>query len=81
MSITKDFIIEQLKEQIAGFKAEIKEMTVETVMEVGDGIAKISGLSDVMSSEMLEFKIAKSSDFPGAGGGIRFASVGNYAVS
>lgn len=55
MSITKDFIIEQLKKQIADFKPEVKEKTIGRVTEVGDGIAKISGLSDIMMSEMLEF--------------------------
>lgn len=55
MSNTKDFIVEQLKKQIGDFKAEIKEEIVGTVTEVGDGIAKVSGLSDVMMSEMLEF--------------------------
>ncbi len=55
MSNTKDFIVEELKKQIAGFKTEVKEETVGNVLEVGDGIARVSGLSDVMMSEMLEF--------------------------
>jgi len=55
MSTTKDFIVEQLKQQIADFKTEIKEQTIGRVIEVGDGIARISGLSDCMMSEMLEF--------------------------
>lgn len=63
MSATKDFIIEQLKEQIAGFKAEVKEKTVGRVIEIGDGIAGIEGISGVMMSEMLEFKTNKGSVF------------------
>jgi F-type H+/Na+-transporting ATPase subunit alpha len=55
MSNTKDFIVEQLKQQISGFKSTIKEQTVGRVAEVGDGIARVSGLADVMMSEMLEF--------------------------
>lgn len=55
MSNTKDFIVEQLKKQIADLKIEAKEQTVGKVVEVGDGIARISGLSDVMMSEMIEF--------------------------
>jgi F-type H+-transporting ATPase subunit alpha len=51
---TKDFIIEQLKEQIANFKSTAKEETRGRVIEVGDGIARIEGISDVMMSEMLE---------------------------
>ena len=57
--MSKDLIVEQLKKQIADFKAEAKSETVGTVIEVGDGIAKIAGLSDVMMSEMLEFKTKK----------------------
>ncbi|MCU0678974.1 MAG: F0F1 ATP synthase subunit alpha [Planctomycetes bacterium] len=55
MNSTKDFIIEELKSQIAGFKGEAKEQTIGRVIMSGDGIARISGLSDVMMSEMLEF--------------------------
>jgi len=56
MSTTKDFIVEQLKEQIAGFRAGAKYETVGRVIEIGDGIARVEGISEVMMSEMLEFK-------------------------
>ena len=52
---TKNDIIEALKSQVAAFKAETKEEKVGTVLSVGDGIARISGLSDVQASEMLVF--------------------------
>ncbi|NTU99001.1 F0F1 ATP synthase subunit alpha, partial [Candidatus Falkowbacteria bacterium] len=52
---TKDFIVEQIKDQIADFKAKTKKEVVGKVVEVSDGIARISGLSEVMASEMLEF--------------------------
>jgi F-type H+-transporting ATPase subunit alpha len=52
----KDYIIEQLKAQIADFKMEIKEQNVGRVLKVSDGIALISGLSEVMMSEILLFK-------------------------
>jgi F-type H+-transporting ATPase subunit alpha len=51
----KDQIIEQLKKQIDDFKTEATMEKVGSVIEVGDGIAKIAGLSDCMSQEMLEF--------------------------
>ena len=51
----KDQIIEKLKKQIEDFKAETTMEKVGKVVEIGDGIAKISGLSDCMSQEMLEF--------------------------
>ena len=63
MSNTKDFVVEELKNQIAGFKIEAKEQIVGKVIEVGDGIARISGLSEVMMSEMLEFVTLKGSVF------------------
>ncbi len=54
--MNKDQIIEQLKNRIADFKAEIKTQTTGRVVEVGDGIVRVSGLSDVMMSEMLAFR-------------------------
>jgi F-type H+-transporting ATPase subunit alpha len=54
--MSKDFIIETLKKQIEGFKSETKSEKVGRVVEVGDGIARVSGLSDAMASEMLEFE-------------------------
>ncbi|MDP2736828.1 MAG: F0F1 ATP synthase subunit alpha [bacterium] len=61
MSTTKDFIVEQLKEQITNFKAGVKHETVGRVIEIGDGIARVEGISEVMMSEMLEFKAARGS--------------------
>ncbi len=60
MSNTKDFIVEELKRQIADFKVEASEQTFGTVVQVGDGIAKIAGLQGAMMSEMLEFAGAAS---------------------
>ena len=53
--MSKDYIIEQLKKQIENFETSTQTEKVGTVIEVGDGVAKISGLSDVMASEMIEF--------------------------
>ncbi|MDO8240397.1 MAG: F0F1 ATP synthase subunit alpha [Candidatus Moranbacteria bacterium] len=53
--MTKDYIIDQLKKQIENFETLTQTEKVGTVVEVGDGVAKISGLSDAMASEMLEF--------------------------
>ncbi len=59
MSTTKDFIIDQLKAEISGYKAEISEKSVGKVLKVSDGIALISGLSEAMMSEILMFKTEK----------------------
>jgi len=56
MSIAKDFIIEQIKSRIADYKEDAKMRTIGKVISVSDGIARISGLSDVSMSEMVEFK-------------------------
>src|SRR6185436_9109589 len=48
-------IITQLKNKIEGFQASSKLETVGKVLTVGDGIAKVAGLSNVKASEMLEF--------------------------
>lgn len=53
--MNKDYIIDQLKKQIENFETVTTTEKVGTVLEVGDGVAKISGLSDVMASEMVEF--------------------------
>lgn len=54
--MSKDYIIDQLKKQIEGFSVKAETQKVGKVTEIGDGVARISGLSDVMASEMLEFE-------------------------
>jgi F-type H+-transporting ATPase subunit alpha len=44
-----------LKQQIAGFDQEMTVTNVGRVVEVGDGIAQVYGLSNVMASELVEF--------------------------
>ena len=51
-----DYIIENLKKEIEGFKHEIKAEKIGHVLEIGDGIAKIYGMSGVASQEMLDRK-------------------------
>jgi F-type H+-transporting ATPase subunit alpha len=53
--MTKNYIVENLKKQIEKFKDEVKLEKVGHVIEVFDGIAKISGLSDIKASEMVSF--------------------------
>ena len=49
-------IVEQLKSEIESHKREIKAEKIGHVLEVGDGIAKISGMSGVSAQEMIEFE-------------------------
>ncbi|MFA6105122.1 MAG: F0F1 ATP synthase subunit alpha [Patescibacteria group bacterium] len=48
-------IVEELKKSIASFEKQVEVEEVGTVLEVGDGIARLSGLSKCQASEMLEF--------------------------
>lgn len=45
-----------LREQLAGSKTEAQLEEVGTVLEVGDGIARIYGLNKVQSGELVEFE-------------------------
>ena len=55
MAIQLDDITRQLRRQIEGFEPPLERREVGTVMSVGDGIARISGLSGAMATELLEF--------------------------
>ena len=45
-----------LREQLSGFKTESELQEVGTVLQVGDGIARIYGLSNAQSGELIEFE-------------------------
>ncbi len=45
-----------LREQLAGLKSEADLEEVGTVLQVGDGIARIYGLSNVQSGELIQFE-------------------------
>lgn len=51
----KDFIIEQLKRQINQTDVKPELRKIGRVVEVGDGIARVTGLDDIMMSEMVRF--------------------------
>ncbi len=55
MPIRTEDITQHIKEQIQRFQAPVEAVDVGSVLEVGDGIARVSGLSRAMSSELLEF--------------------------
>ena len=45
-----------LQRQIETFAPTIEAIDVGTVMDVGDGIARVSGLAGVRASEMVQFE-------------------------
>lgn len=52
---TKTEMIDALKSALDQFHVETQQEQVGTVLSVGDGTARMSGLVDVQASEMLEF--------------------------
>ncbi len=48
-------ILQELESEIAGLKTSVSKSNVGVVREIGDGVAKVEGLSDVMLNEMIEF--------------------------
>jgi len=55
MKISADEIASVIKQEIANFESEIDVREVGTVLEVGDGIARVHGLTNVAAGEMVEF--------------------------
>ena len=45
-----------LREQLSGFKTEAQLEEIGTVLQVGDGIARIYGLTNAQSGELVEFE-------------------------
>ena len=55
MQIRADEISKILKEQIRDYQSGVVVSEVGTVISVGDGIARVHGLDNVMAGELLEF--------------------------
>src|SRR5260370_40984906 len=56
MRFKADEIVSVLQTEIEQYRSQLDSREVGRVLEVGDGIARIYGLSGVMSGEMVEFK-------------------------
>src|SRR5712691_11209357 len=48
-------LLQEIEAQIAGVKTGAARQNVGVVREIGDGVAKIEGLTDAMLNEMLDF--------------------------
>jgi F-type H+-transporting ATPase subunit alpha len=55
MALRVEDITEKIRHEIEAFEAPVEVVDVGYVLEVGDGIARLSGLADVMAGELLEF--------------------------
>ncbi|MEC9234222.1 MAG: F0F1 ATP synthase subunit alpha, partial [Planctomycetota bacterium] len=56
MKIKTDEITSVIKQEIEQFASQLEISEVGQVVEVGDGIARVYGLSKVMAGELLEFE-------------------------
>ena len=56
MQIRTDEISSIIRQQIESFDVDLSVDEVGTVLEVGDGIARVYGLEKAMASEMVEFE-------------------------
>src|ERR1700757_2849713 len=48
-------LLQEIEAQIAGVKTTAAKQNVGVVREIGDGVAKVEGLTDAMLNEMLDF--------------------------
>src|SRR5277367_6068432 len=48
-------LLQEIEAQISGVKTAVNRQNVGVVREIGDGVAKIEGLTDAMLNEMIDF--------------------------
>ena len=70
MAIRPEEITSILERELGGYQARIDEVGVGTVLQVGDGIARVFGLRDCMVGEMLEFVDGKGNPIADAEGNL-----------
>jgi F-type H+-transporting ATPase subunit alpha len=56
VNVRPDEVSSILRQQLAGFKSESELEEVGTVLQIGDGIARVYGLTQVQSGELVEFE-------------------------
>ena len=55
MGLNPEEVSSIIKREVEGYETKLEMESVGTVLQVGDGIARIWGLEDVMMSELIEF--------------------------
>lgn len=55
MAIRPEEITSVLEKELESYRSEVEEVGVGTILQIGDGIARIYGLQDAMVGELLEF--------------------------
>src|SRR6266446_6446634 len=47
-------LVQEIEARIAGAKATVAKRNIGVIREIGDGVARVEGLGDVMLNEMLD---------------------------
>ena len=64
VSIRPDEISNIIKQQIANYNQELQVSNVGTVLQVGDGIARVYGLEQCMAGELLDHRWQRPDEHP-----------------
>src|SRR5829696_399271 len=62
MALRAEEISAIIRQEIEKFGEPVRTVNVGTVVEVGDGIARVHGLSNVMSSELVELEFEQNGE-------------------
>ena len=65
MKIKTDEITSVIKDEVRQYGTQLDVADVGTVLEVGDGIARISGLTNAMAGELLQFEVGDGETISG----------------
>ena len=55
MGLNPEEVSSIIKKEVEGYETKLEMESVGTVLQVGDGIARVWGLEDAMMSELVEF--------------------------
>jgi F-type H+-transporting ATPase subunit alpha len=67
MALRPEEITSVLQRELEGFDQDLKMVDVGTVLEIGDGIARVYGLEGAKSGELLEFPVSPITNRPTMG--------------
>ena len=67
MALRPEEITSVLRRELEGFEQDLKMVDVGTVLEIGDGIARVYGLQGCKAGELLEFPPSPSTGLPTMG--------------
>src|SRR5438477_3654346 len=80
MALRAEEISSIIEKEITEFGQPVRTVNVGTVVEVGDGIARVYGLAGAMSSELLEFENTDGSTVMGIALNLEEESVGSVIL-